>query len=118
MQTKSKIKLIKESNEIRENFKNQLSDLIEKYIVKDSIFYLSNNYTINEAITGYFSINGEFDSLQEAFNDLAKMSDEINLLQSIRIINNEKFQTGVLAEKIEDTNSEKVIDIYTGKNVR
>lgn len=105
--TKSKIQLIKEQMIIKEMFKNNLLDLMEKYILEDNIFH-NNRGNIEENIKGYFAINEEFDNIVDAINSLKDN-------QSVRIIENNKFQTGVVFESINETNEyAKVYDIENG----
>lgn len=105
--TKSRIQLIKEQMVIKETFKNNLLNMMEKYILEDNIFR-NNQGNIVENTKGYFAIKEEFDNIDDAVRKL-----EYN--QSLRIIENNKFQTGIVFGSINETNDyTKVYDIENG----
>ena len=108
MQTKSNIQLIKEYLRVKESFKQKVTEFMEKYIVEDNVFSYDNGGSgkLIENTVGYFSINGEYTSLDEAFSNM-------NVGESIRIINNEKFQTGSISRKLDP--SKQYYDIETGR---
>lgn len=104
MTTKSKIQLIKESIEIKEAFKNRINELMEKYNIVDNIFVSKSGKTF-EALDGYFVINNEYESFDEAMKDFDNG-------MAIRIENNEKFTTGQLYEHLTDCpENSKILDI-------
>ena len=85
MYTKSKIQQTLELIEMKQNFKEAVNNILEKYQVEDSIF--TWNKWLNEATRGYFVVEGEFDNLNDAISKGG---------MTIRVINNEKFQTGTI----------------------
>ena len=109
MQTKSNIQLVKEALQYKESFKESLTTLTDKYLVENSTF--SFNGSLNEVVNGYFVVENEYDSLIEAMGNLTPG-------ESVRIINNDKFQIGGVYEKLSDTPEDKtVIDLSTGNVV-
>ena len=110
MNTKSKIQLIKENIEIKENFKNSINGLIDKYNIVDNVFVSKSGKTF-EALDGYFVVKNEYETFDEAMNDF---TDGL----AIRIENNKKFTTGTLYEKLSECpEGSKVLDINTEKYV-
>lgn len=87
MFTKSRIQQITESISVKNNFKEGLENLMEKYNVADSIFVSLNNQ-VQEVTRGYFAITNEYDTIQEAIQNCDMRTE------GIRIINNKRFQTG------------------------
>ena len=87
MQTKSKIQLIIENNRVKESYGEGIMNLLNKYTIKDNIFVCENGI-VKEFVNGYFEIHNEYNNITEALRNC-----DINR-ESIRIINNEKFQTG------------------------
>lgn len=109
MQTKSNIQLVKEALQYRESFKESLSSLVNKYMVENSTF--SFNGSLKEEVKGYFVVEGEYSSLDEAMGNLTPG-------QLVRVVENEKFQIGSVSEKLSNTSNEKtVIDLSTGKEI-
>lgn len=87
MFTKSRIQQITESIQSKNNFKEGLDQLMEKYNIQDSIF-VSLKGQAQEVTRGYFAITKEYNNLQDAINECDTR------IEGIRIINNEKFQRG------------------------
>ena len=110
MQTKSNIQLIRESLAVKEAFKNSLNDFMDKYMIEDSYFSISKSGygKIEENVSGYFVFNKEYNNFDEA---IYNMSND----QSIRIIENSRFQIGEIVEKLSETKGERVIDITSGE---
>lgn len=109
MQTKSNIQLVKENLAIREMFKNNLEDLMNKYTVEDSYFASSKTSLGNweECTKGYFVFEKEYNNFDNAISNMN--NDSV-----IRIIDNKRFQIGKVYEKLSDAKGERVIDITTG----
>ena len=109
MQTKSNIQLVRESLAVREVFKSNLESLMEKYTIEDSFFTPSNKALgeVEENIKGYFVFEHEYNTFDEAISNLT-------LGQTIRIINNQRFQIGKRFEKLSEAQGERIIDITTG----
>ena len=112
MQTKSEIQMIKESLEMKENFRKGLSVLIDKYLVEDSILSY-DGVKIRDNKTGYFVVENEYQSLEDAMKNF-------DLNNSIRIIENEIFQVGKVYDKLSSIKNKdnKIIDITTGVTVK
>jgi len=109
MQTKSNIQLVKEALQYKESFKECLSDLINKYMVENSTF--SFNGSLKEKVNGYFVVENEYNTLDEAMGNLTPG-------QLVRVVENKKFQIGSVSEKLSNTSNEKiVIDLSTGSEV-
>lgn len=108
MQTKSKLQLIKEEFNIKEQFKDKLTYLTDKYLVEDSVFKLDGSNS-TECRNGYFAIVAEYNSLDEAMKNFS-------IGDSIRIIENTAFQVGKTFDKLSkiDESYSKVMDITTG----
>lgn len=85
MLTKSKIQLIKENLEYKNNIKIAIENLLEKFQINDNIFIWNNEKNqLVEVVKGYFVIEKESDNLNDVMADNCK---------AIRVINN-KFQSG------------------------
>lgn len=113
MQTKSNIQLIRERLAVREEFESNLKSLMEKYIVEDSYFSQSkiDARLPEENIKGYFVFNHEYGNLNEAVINMG-------VADTIRIIDNKRFQVGRVYEKLSDAKGERVFDITTGLAVQ
>lgn len=112
MLTKSKIQLIKEGIEIRNNYKDGLSNLMEKYTIEDSIFVYRNG--LFEVTSGYFEEINQFDTLNEAISSCEDISKV-----GIRILNNDKFVTGYVKQFLSECSQDaKILDIETLFEVR
>jgi hypothetical protein len=109
MQTKSNIQLIRENLAVRDAFKSNLEALMEKYMVEDSFFTPSkkNLGEAEENVKGYFVFEHEYNTFDEAISNISNG-------QTIRIINNQRFQLGKVYEKLSEAHGDKVIDITTG----
>lgn len=97
MNTKSQIQLIRENLEMKSNFKNAIENILEKYNIKDNIF--TWNGWLTEPTRGYFVVNEEVEDLNEA----------ISKGDAIRIIENNKFQAGIIYFNINDCPKDKTI---------
>lgn len=104
MDTKSTIQRIREFHERKNNFFDQLEDLMEKYNINGAIFVSSHDGTIFEATTGYFDITSEYNSLQE----LRENFDPSNYF--VRIIGS-KVQAGTVYSTIRECKGDKIFDI-------
>ena len=110
MQTKSNIQLIRESLAIKEGFKNSISNIMDKYTIEDSVFTWKNG--LYEYTDGYFEVISEHITLEEAIKETTSVS-------GIRVINNEKFQVGIIRNRISECDdSNKVFDLKRLENVR
>lgn len=97
MLTKNKIQLLKEHYAIANDYREGLENLMNKYIIEDSVFVYKNGMAY-EATQGYFVQIAEYDSLMEAISN-CKDSFEKN---GIRIINNEKFMIGKIETQLSN----------------
>lgn len=113
MQTKSNIQLIRESLRMLETFKINLESYMERWTIEDS--YFTPNKTImgcpSENCKGYFSVKQEYTNINEAISNMT-------LDQTIRIIENKRFQVGNVFEKLTDATGDDIIDITTGEQVK
>lgn len=111
---KSRIQMIQESIARRHQLMESLNTLMEEYNIRDNIFVYvpqgtRSEYVVKEATAGYFEIHDEYNTLDEAMVNFDPS------IQGIRIINNEKFQTGLLKNSFMECDKEfKIIDLYRG----
>jgi len=109
MQTKSNIQLVRENLAVRDTFKSNLQELMDKYLVEDSYFTPSRKnlgkYDVNNK--GYFVFEHEYNTFDEAISNLTENN-------TIRIIENKRFQIGKVYEKLSEAKGDRVIDITTG----
>ena len=110
MQTKSNIQLIQEALKVKENFKASVENLMDKYLIEDSVFVWKGS--LYESTKGYFEVEGEYESLNEAIKVW-------NPMQSIRVIGNKKFQIGEIKTFIAECKSDaQVFDITCLEEIR
>ena len=100
MFTKSKIQQILEARKAKNQFIESLQYIMEKYNIEDSIFSYSGKLT--EVTKGYFEINENYSSLQEAVNNYEPG-------MGIRIMNNKTFQLGNIHTFISECDKNKTI---------
>ena len=91
MYTKSKIQQVLESVHVKNNLKEGLKNLMDKYNIEDSVFTIYNN-NIVEVTKGYCVLKEEFNNLDEA----------ISKGNVIRVINNSKFYVVEHYNKLSD----------------
>jgi hypothetical protein len=112
MYTKSIIQQTVENLKIKENFKQGIESLMNKYIIEDSVFVIKNN-SVYEAVDGYFTVEDEFSTLQEAISKC-----DINIM-GVRVINSERFQIGNLCNTLlECKEAKKVFDLTRLEEIR
>ena len=120
MQTKSNIQIIRENLAKINILKENIESLMDKYIIEDSFFGISQNKhtrfnNINECISeysnGYFVIEHEYTNIDEAVSNMG-------LDNTLRVINNEKFQIGKRFEKLSEITEGEIIDITTGELIK
>lgn len=105
MLTKSKIQLIKEGIELANSFKENLNDIMDKYLIEDSIFVYRDN-KVFEVTSGYFEVLKEFDNLNEAIR-FCNLNDS-----GIRIVDNSRFIIGKIHKAISECNRDnQILDI-------
>ena len=110
MYTKSIIQQTVEALQTKGMFKDRLDNLMNKYIIEDSVFLFKNN-NLHEVVEGYFEVEKEFDNLTDAIRECNSMC--------IRVINNTTFMVGNLRKTISECNSEnKVFDLDRLTEVR
>lgn len=102
MWTKSKIQIIKENLNYKDNFRNAIDSLMEKYTIEDSIFTYKNE--LFEVTRGYFDHVNNYNSLNEAINNIGDG-------MVIRVINNQEFEIGYLRTYLNECKSDKILDI-------
>ena len=119
MQTKSNIQLIREGLAIREAFKENIKSFMEKYTIEDNYFGPSYRISPNsikesqsmvEYTQGYFVFEHEYTDIDNAISNMS-------LDQSIRIIENKRFQIGKIYEKLSDAKGDKIIDITNNTQI-
>lgn len=107
MQTKSTIQLIKESCEKYSAYNDSLNDLMNRYMIEDSIFVFKNNQ-IFEVTKGYFEKINSFNSLTEALSACKYNFEHIG----IRIVENKTFEIGHIRKTISEcSEGSSVLDI-------
>lgn len=104
MQTKSNIQLIREACELANYYKDGLVNLMEKYTIDDSIFVYKNGQ-IYEATKGYFECVAEYDNLADAVRECWGRFDTMG----IRILNNKRFEAGVLRNMLSECSKDKKV---------
>ena len=115
MYTKSIIQQISETLHTKNDFRDMIEQLMEKYTIEDSVFvYANNRYnSIYEVTDGYFVIENEYDNLNDAIAEC-----DVTCM-GVRIIDNKTFQTGKVHALISECNkSKKVFDLKRLKDVR
>jgi len=107
MFTKSRIQMIKEGFEIANSYRNSLQELMEKYIIEDSIFVYKNGQVF-EATKGYFEVVNEYDNLADAIRECVQDMNNMG----IRIVNNTSFTVGYIRKTISEcSNESSIMDI-------
>ena len=81
-----------------ESFKNDLNDMMNKYIIEDAFFGISNN-SLYEATKGYFVNVKEYTSLDEAVREM-KPNQLIHVLENKTFIVGDAISS--LSESSED----------------
>jgi hypothetical protein len=102
MWTKSKIQMIKENLNYKDNFRNAIDSLMEKYTIEDSIFTYKNE--LFEVTRGYFDHVNNYNSLNEAINNIGDG-------MVIRVKNNQEFEIGYLRTYLNECKSDRILDI-------
>lgn len=102
MWTKSKIQLLKENLNYKDNFRNAIDSLMEKYTIEDSIFTYKNE--LFEVTRGYFDHVNNYNSLNEAINNICDG-------MVIRVKNNQEFEIGYLRTYLNECKSDRILDI-------
>lgn len=102
MWTRSKIQMIKESLNYKDNFRNAVNSLMEKYTIEDSIFTYKNE--LFEVTRGYFDHVNNYNSLNEAINNIGDG-------MVIRVKNNQEFEIGYLRTYLNECKSDRILDI-------
>ena len=97
MLTKSKIQLLKEHYAIANDYREGLENLMNKYLIEDSVFVYKNGM-VYEATQGYFIKAAEYDSLMEAISNCNDSFEK----NGIRITNNEKFMVGKIESQLSN----------------
>lgn len=115
MNTKSSIQLMIESINTRNDIKEGICNLMDKYNIKDNIFVYNNG--LKEATQGYFSIMKESDNLIDILDSY--MVESKNNICGIRVVNNEMFQLGRIHKSIIECDRDcNILDIDLKKDVR
>ena len=102
MWTRSKIQMIKENLNYKDNFRNAVNSLMEKYTIEDSIFTYKNE--LFEVTRGYFDHVNNYNSLNEAINNIGDG-------MVIRVKNNQEFEIGYLRTYLNECKSDRILDI-------
>ena len=112
MYTKSLIQQHLERIELLENFKQDVNELMDKYIIENSVFGMNHNGRAKEIVTGYFIIDESYENLNDCMRGLKSN-------QYIQIENNNKFSTGSVEYSLFNCpQDKKVLDLETLNYVR
>lgn len=115
MDTMSKIQKQRLLVESLYGFYDALNNMMNKYLIEDSIFIFNNNQLF-EVTKGYFAHISESDDLK---NLLSTIKYEDYNKVGIRVLENEKFQLGWIKSSLyECSNDETVFDIDRMINIR
>ena len=113
MYTKSKIQMIKENQEYVSNFIESLNNIMNKYLIEDSVFSF-NGVQLFEVTKGYFETIKEYTTLKEA---LYSCNNFNNI--GIRITNNSKFTVGYIRNTISECKEDSnILDIDKMSEIR
>lgn len=113
MWTKSKIQLIKESITLANDYKVRMENIMDKYIIEDSIFIY--NGRVQEVTQGYFVEKDRYNNIHEAI----KACGGNYISNGIRVINNKEFIVGDIKTYLSEcSNSQNVFDINAITNIR
>jgi hypothetical protein len=111
MYTKSIIQQAVESLRAKDNFRVAIEQLMEKYNIEDSVFVMKNGF-LHEVVEGYFAVEGNYESLNEAVADCDMRTMGVRVLGGI-------FQTGKIHNRISECESgKKVFDLSRLEDVR
>ena len=112
MYTKSLIQQHLERIELLESFKQDVNELMDKYIIENSVFGMNFNGRAKEIVTGYFIIDESYENLDDCIRGLKNN-------QYIQIENNNKFSTGSMEYNLFNCpQDKKVLDLETLNYVR
>lgn len=112
MYTKSIIQQNIEIINAKNEFKDTLKTLMEKYHIVDCVFAYSKN-GVKEVVEGYFAIENEYADLNEAISHCSIHN------MCVRVLNNERFQVGTIHQFISECdNNKKVFDLERLEDVR
>lgn len=110
MYTKSIIQQTIEKLHAKDNFRVALEQLMEKYNIEDSVFVMKNG-VLHEAVDGYFTIENNYETLNEAISNCDITCMGIRILGGI-------FQTGKIHSRISECENGKMIfDLSRLENV-
>jgi hypothetical protein len=112
MYTKSLIQQHLERINLLETFKQDVNELMDKYIIENSVFGMNYNGRAKEMVAGYFVIDESYDSLNDCMKGLKNN-------QYIQIVNNNEFITGNIEYNLFNCpQDKKVLDLETLNYVR
>lgn len=110
MNTKSKIQLISEEFELKNMFSENLQDMMEKYIIEDSVFVF-NEGQLKEVVKGYFVIDKDVLNIREAVRS-------INMNNGAVRIKNNKLQVGAVYKTLSECPRDKqIMDITNNSEI-
>lgn len=111
MYTKSIIQQTVEALKVKDNFRAGIESLMDKYIIEDSVFVLKNGF-VHEAVTGYFTVEGDYNTLQEAVSACNVTNMGIRVMK-------DTFQVGKLHNNLSECEEgKKVFDLSKLEDVR
>lgn len=114
MQTKSTIQLIKESCEKYSAYNDSLNDLMNRYMIEDSVFVFKNNQ-IFEVTKCYFEKINSFNSLTEALSACKYNFEQIG----VRIVENKTFEIGYIRKTLSECHkNSSILDIDVLNDVK
>lgn len=112
MYTKSLIQQHLERIELLESFKQDVNELMDKYIIENSVFGMNYNGRAKEIVTGYFIVDESYENLDDCIRGLKNN-------QYIQIEGNNKFSTGSMEYNLFNCpQDKKVLDLETLNYVR
>jgi len=110
MNTKSYIQRVIEETNRRDQFRQSLSLLVEKYDVCGNVFAMNRRGGYVELVSGYFNEEKVFESLTECVR-------EMKAGQAIRI-NKNQFILGSVYETLAECKEGKVLDLERLQYIR
>ena len=111
MYTKSIIQQTVEALKVKDNFRAGIQSLMDKYIIEDSVFVLKNGF-VHEVVNGYFAVEAEYTTLQEAVS-------ACNISNMGIRIKKDQFQVGKVHNNLSECEEgKKVFDLSKLEDVR
>lgn len=110
MNTKSKIQLISEELECRNNFNESLQNIMDKYVIEDSVFVF-NEGQLKEVVKGYFVMDKDVLNIREAVRS-------VDLNNGAVRVRGNKLQIGNIYRNLSECPKDKqILDITTNSEI-